>query len=442
MNRNQLPSTWEATEKIAMEGSALKTAEKTTLRIVMFTAFYAPYLSGVSFCVQVQVRWLLKQGHEVLLIHPEIDDQYPQVTQNCPIPGLRELESYPHFSSYAYPTKPLLFYKSCPEPRNYRYWSDTELLEKFQPDVILVSDPIHMWGFNSLFLGGYGRPIGKEYSNRTGTPVLSLFHTDYLTYGQYYLGNWLMKLVSPIIYILFRRFSKAYTVNCFASRNMQAKYEAMGFKSCEYVPYLGIDCQKFHPENARYDPIPDDDRPTLLFVGRIASEKNILQLLESFSLILAKIPDAHLVIVGIGPQFEEFRQCVAKFGSNVTIWGESTGTELLGWFARADVFVNPSVSENFCRTNMEALASGTPIVAADGGGNSEQVEPGVNGFLAEPNNPVDFAEKVIAILENSALKAKMTQQARSSVLKFDWSVCLKQFEAKLYEFVGAAKKFS
>ncbi len=442
MNSNQPAPTGETPEKIAVEGSALKLAENPPLRIVMFTAFYAPYLSGVSFCVQFQVRWLLQQGHEVLLIHPEIDDQYPQTTQNFPLPGLRELETYPRFSSYAYPTKPLLFYQSCPEPRNYRYWSDTELLEKFQPHVILVSDSIHMWGFNSLFLGGYGRPIGQEYSNRTGTPVLSLFHTDYLTYGQYYLGNWLMKLVSPIIYLLFRRFSQAHTINFFASRNMQAKYEAMGFQSCEYLPYLGIDCQKFHPENVRYDPIPNDKRPTLLFVGRIASEKNIFQLLESLSLILAKIPDAHLVIVGIGPQFDEVRQRAAKFESNITIWGKSTGTELLGWFARADVFVNPSLSENFCRTNMEALASGTPVVVSDGGGNSEQVEPGVNGFLAEPNNPVDFAEKVIAILENSALKAKMTQQARSSVLKFDWSVFLKEFEAKLYEFVGATKEFS
>jgi glycosyltransferase involved in cell wall biosynthesis len=439
MNRNEISFTREATSEITSKDSNLESGAKTSLRIAMFTAFYAPYLSGVSFGVQVRVRWLLQQGHEVLLIHPKIDEQYPQGTKNCSMPGLEELKSYPRFSSYAYPTKPVLFYQSCPEPRSYHFWSDTKLLAKFRPDLVLISDPIHLWGFNSLFLGGYGRPIAKEYRQQTGTPVISLFHTDYLTYGQYYLGNWLMKLVSPVIYLLFRRFSQAHTVNCFASRNMQAKYEAMGFKSCQYMPYLGIDCQKFQPDNIRYDPTPNDPRPTLLFVGRIASEKNILQLLASFSAILSKIPQAHLVIVGIGPEFNEVRQQAEKFGSKVTIWGASSGTELLGWFAKADIFVNPSLSENFCRTNMEALASGTPVVASDGGGNSEQIEPGVNGFLAEPNNPQDFAQKVVTILENPELKAQMTQQARPSVLKFDWSVCLKQCETQLYELVRAVK---
>ena len=84
---------------------------------------------------------------------------------------------------------------------------------------------------------------------------------------------------------------------------------------------------------------------------------------------------------------------------------------------------------------MEALASGTPVVAADAGGNPEQVLSDINGLLSEPNNPMDLAEKVIAILENPTLKAELTQQARSSILKFDWSACMEKFEDKLYELV-------
>lgn len=414
--------------------------KRQPLRVAMFTASYAPFLGGISIGVHERVRWLLQQGHEVFLIHPEINDQYPSLVRNCPLPGVDELQSFSNFSSYAYPTKPLIFYKSAPEPLHYRHWSDTKLLENFQPDIVVVSEPSQMRGVCSLFLGGYGRPVGSEYGKRTGTPTIALFHTDWLAYIQYYIGNWSLKLLSPIISAFIKHFSEAYDGNYFSSRKQLTKYSAMKAQSCEYLTFLGIDCQKFHPQNICYDPIPEDHRPILLFVGRVAPEKNVTQLLEAFPLIAASIPDIHLVIVGSGPQEEEVRQRAAKFGSSATVWGESLGTEILGWFARADILVNPSVTENFCRTNMEALASGTPVVAARAGGNVEQVVPGINGFLAEPNNPRDFAAKVLAILKDPSFKAKVTEQARPSVLKFDWLACMKKFEEKFYQLARASNK--
>lgn len=415
---------------------------KSLLRIAMFTASYAPFLGGISIGVHDRVRWLLQQGHEVLLLHPEFNHQYPKAVRSCPIPGIDEFQSFPNFSSYAYPTKPLIFYKSAPEPLHYRHWSDTKLLEHFQPDIVIVSEPAQMRGFCSLFLGGYGRPIGTEYGKQTGTPTISLFHTDWLAYSQYYMGisDWSLKLLSPIISRLIKQFTQAYDVNYFSSWEQLAKYKTMKAQSYDYLPYLGIDCQKFHPQNICYDPIPTDNRPTLLFVGRIVPEKNVTQLLDALPLIATKIPNVHLVIVGSGPQEQEIRRRATDIGSSVAIWGESTGTEILGWFARADVLVNPSVTENFCRTNMEALASGTPVVAACAGGNVEQIVPEVNGFLTNPNDPIDLAEKVVTLLQDPALKAKITEQARPSILKFDWSTRMKQFEAKLYQLVEAAKK--
>ena len=426
---------------IAINNSETKNlAKPKPLRIAMFTSSYAPFLDGISLGVHDRVRWLLKQGHEVFLIHPEINDQYPSVVRKNNMPGLSELRSFPRFSSYAYPTKPLIFYKYAAEPLHYRHWSDTKLLENFQPDIVVVSEPSLMRGVCSLFLGGYGRPVGTEYAKQTGTPTISLFHTDWLAYIQYYFGNWSLKLFSPIISAFIKRFTEAYHVNYASSREQLAKYMAMKAQSCDYLPFLGVDCHKFHPRNICYDPIADDHRPTLLFVGRLAPEKNVMQLIDAFPIIAGSIPNVHLVIVGSGPQEEEVRRRAAKFGSGITIWGKSLGTEVLGWFARADVFVNPSITENFCRTNMEALASATPVVTAHAGGNAEQVVHGVNGFLTKPNSPIDFAEKVIAILKDPALKAKMTEQARPSVLKFDWSERLQEFENKLYELVEASKE--
>ncbi|WP_193198698.1 glycosyltransferase [Nostoc sp. MG11] len=410
------------------------------LRIALFTGLYAPFLTGVSVAVHQRVRWLLQQGHEVLLVHPQINDQYPEKVGKRPMQGLDELQPFPNFSAYAFPTKPLIFYKSLPQPLNYRHWSDTKLLENFQPDVVVVEEAAQMRGLYSLLLQGYGRPVGTEYARRTGTPIISLFHTDIVAYIKYYLGDQFFSLVRPIIPALIKQFTESYDFNYFSSQEQLIKYREMKCQRAEYLPYQGIDCEKFHPRNICYNPIPNDHRPTLLFVGRITAEKNVSQLLDAYPLIAAKIPDVHLVIVGSGPQDDEIRERVQKFKSGITMWGESHGAELLGWFARADVFVNPSVTENFCTTNNEALASGTPVVAALAPSTSEQVFPGHNGFLAEPNNPADFAQKVIAILENPDLKADLTRQARPSILEFDWSACMQKFEDKLYQIVETSKK--
>ncbi len=404
-------------------------AQKPPLRIAIFAAVYSPIMSGVAIAVHQRVCWLLQQGHEVFLVHPKIDAQYPEVIRNRPMPGLDELQGFPGFSAYAYPTKPLLFSKTYPEPQSYKHWSDTKLLEKFQPDVVVVEDAVHMRGFCSLFLGGYGRPVGTDYGKRTGTPTIFLFHTDWLAYAGYYIGNWLVELMSSIF---VKRFTGAHDVSYFPSQQQLVKYRAMKAQRSEYLAYQGINCQKFHPRNICYDPIPEDHRLTLLFVGRIAPEKNVTQLLDAFEIIAAEIPDVHLVIVGRGPQDKEMRRRAAKFGSGITMWGESMGEELKGWYARADLFINPSVTENLCTTNMEALASGIPVVAARAGGNIDQILPGLNGLLAEPNNPTDLAQKVITILKDANLKEEMTQQARSSILEFDWSACMQRFEDRLY----------
>jgi glycosyltransferase involved in cell wall biosynthesis len=404
------------------------------LRVAIFTGLFAPFLTGVSVAVHQRVRWLLEQGHEVFLIHPEINEKYPKSVGKRPMPGLDELKVFPKFSSYAFPTQPLIFYKSLPQPLHYGYWSDTKLLEKFQPDIVVVEEAAQMRGFYSLLLEGYGRPVGSEYGKRTGTPTISLFHTDIAAYIRYYLGNQIYSFVRPVIPTVIKRFTDAYDITFFSSREQLAKYTELKCQRGQYLPYQGIDCQKFHPRNICHDPIPGDDRPTLLFVGRITAEKNVTQLIDAFPIIAAKIPNVHLVLVGSGPQDEEVRQRAKQF-DGITIWGESHGTELLGWYARADIFVNPSVTENFCTTTNEALASGTPVVAALAPSTSEQVIPGINGFLAEPNNPTDFANKAIAILENPTLKEEMTKQARPSIIEFDWSTCMSKFEDKLYELV-------
>lgn len=246
---------------------------KHKLRIALFTGLYAPFLTGVSVAVHQRVRWLLQQGHEVFLIHPQINDKFPQKVGNRPMAGLEELTVFPNFSHYAFPTEPLIFYKSLPQPLSDRYWSDTQLLTQFQPDIIVVEEAAQMRGIYSAMLQGYGRPVGVEYAKKTHTPIISVFHTDIVAYIKYYLGDVFFNLLRPIIPHLVKQFSEEYDLSVFSSREQLEKYEKLKCQRGEYLPYQGIDCERFHPRNIAYNPIPEDNRPTLLFVGRITAEK-------------------------------------------------------------------------------------------------------------------------------------------------------------------------
>lgn len=409
---------------------------KQPLRIAIITGLYAPYMTGVSVAVHQRVCWLLKQGHEVFLIHPEFNKSYPKSVGKRPMPGIEEAKIYPNFSSYAFPTKPLIFYSSLPQPLNYRAWSDTEQLQKFKPDIIIVEEAPQLRGCYSLFLQGYGKPVGVEYARKTKTPIISLFHTDIVAYIHYYVGNLALNLLRPILPMLTKQLSQAYDRNFFSSREQLTRYQALGSVKSEYLPYQGVDCDRFNPDNIRYNPIPDDNRPVMLFVGRITAEKNVTKLIDIFPHVAALVPNVRLVIIGSGPLDAELRRRAQAFPDGITIWGESHGAELLGWYARANVFVNPSVTENFCTANNEALASGTPVVAAHAPSTTEQVQEGINGYCADGNIPQDFARKIAAILNNPILQAEMSQRARQLVLEFDWNACSQKFEDKLYQILA------
>lgn len=428
-----------ARRRIDGTDAAYEGDEQSRLRIAVFTFSYAPFMTGIATGVHTRVSWLVRHGHEVLLAHPRAGEQFSEAIRNRSMSGLEELSHYPNFTSRAYPTKPHPFNRSHPEPLHHRHWSDTELLEEFGPNVVLVEDATGMRGFSSLFLGGYGRPVGYEYSRRTGVPLIDLFETDYVSYSEFYFGRFFMRLGRPLIARLSARFREAYDSTFFPSRTMQEKYRSIGIDRSEHILFHGIDCTDFCPGNIRHDPIPGDSRPTILFVGRLGCEKNVHVLLEAFPMIRESVPDVQLVIIGGGTAERDLRRQAKRFGPSVVFPGEVFGEKLRGWFARADVFVNPSVTENFCTTNLEALASGTPLVAAASGGNVEQVQDGKNGFLVEPHCAADIARRVKAILGDRQLRKRLSAEARRSALHYDNHACMERLESRLIEVARRTK---
>lgn len=406
------------------------------LRIAIFTFSYAPFMTGIATGVHLRVRALLDLGHEILLIHPEANGDFPDHVRDRAMRGLNELQANGRFQSVTYPTWPHPFCASHPEPKHFRHWDDTSILKSFKPDAVLVDEAAGMRGFSSVLMGGYGRPVGVDYSKAVDVPVVNLFEGDWVAYADYYLGRWLARAARPVLSLLVRRFSSQYDIAFFPSREMKKKYESQWIPSCRYVPFHGIDGAQFYPEETECDSTGDDDRPLLLFVGRIAREKRIDDLWSVFERVRQRVPSVRLVIVGSGPDATRLRKLATRLGSNVIFAGECFGEDLRKWYTQARVFLNPSCSENFCTTNLEALACGTPVVAAAAGGNVEQVQNGVNGYLVEPRNSHDMADAVLTILQSPTLRTRMSAAARQTAIQFDALACGRHLDQAVRQLIA------
>lgn len=405
------------------------------VKIAYIASSYSPFLNGVSFAVHRRVRWLLQRGHRVHLFRPNADEQFPQEVHQRAMPGLEELQALPGFSDFAYPSRPHPFSKTYPVPRSHRHWQIDSHLAAFQPEIVVLEDLPSLIGFSSPFGGGYRRYIGSDYAKRTGIPTLALLETDWLSYAATYFGRATLALARPFLRPVLRHMSSSYDLQLFPSDELLERHLGFGIVNARKLHFHGVLTGEYVPENVRFDPIPNDSRPVLLFVGRLVPEKSVLDLLAAFAHIHQRLPDAHLVIIGSGPLEPVLRKRAHPFGSAVTFPGEAYGDTLKGWYARASLLLNPSTSETFCTSNLESLASGTPVIAAAGGGNLDQIQSNHNGFLVRPHDPQDMARQSLSLLTDPERLAKFSQQARESVMSLDWQQCCERFESAMLQLI-------
>jgi glycosyltransferase involved in cell wall biosynthesis len=167
----------------------------------------------------------------------------------------------------------------------------------------------------------------------------------------------------------------------------------------------GIDTESFSPRHRQ-----PSNGVTALYVGRLAVEKNLDILIETFR----GRKNVRLMVVGDGP----FRKEMEDRLENVVFTGFLTGMPLSRAFASADLFVFPSETETFGQVVLEAMASGLPVVVKDRGGQRELVEEGKSGFIAMDD--WDFRQKVYTLLENPDLRKAMGGHALHSALGKSW----------------------
>lgn len=179
----------------------------------------------------------------------------------------------------------------------------------------------------------------------------------------------------------------------------------------------GVDLDFWTPEGDTIQHFTD--KPTLLFVGRLAPEKGVTYLIEAFRQLRERGLKAGLAIVGDGPEREqiEAQAKASGYGDDIIFYGFIKNKELPVYFRGADIVVHPTVRtrilwEQWGYVGIQSLACGKPIVIS----NTPQMREVVadeTGLFAEEKNPKAIADAVAYLLEHPEERADMAMAARS-----------------------------
>jgi glycosyltransferase involved in cell wall biosynthesis len=199
------------------------------------------------------------------------------------------------------------------------------------------------------------------------------------------------------------------------------------------VIYPGVDTERYYPCTsaekrqlaARYDL---DERPILLFAGRLVPEKGCRTLLEAFVILQREYGLHDIQSVVVGPDWGEKDALLAYvleqgITDSVSVLGEVPYSDLRCFYSLADIFVFPTMQaiEGFGLVAAEAMACGTPVVAANIAAIPEVVRDHLTGLLFEPGNAADLAAKLVMLLSNEPLKQAFVIRGRPSVEEsFSW----------------------
>jgi glycosyltransferase involved in cell wall biosynthesis len=255
----------------------------------------------------------------------------------------------------------------------------------------------------------------QGYAERTGIPVVSSFHTDFVSYFKYYGLGMLEELGWRYLAWFYNRCAATYA----PTTTTAAMLTDRGIERVELWE-RGIDRQRYSPEHrddALRQAVSPDGDPILLYVGRLVREKDLADLVEATHRLEARGQRFRLALVGAGPMEAELRARLphAHFA------GYQQGEALSRWYASADLFVFPSTTETFGNVLLEAFASGLPVVAAARGGVQDLVRRGRNGLLVEPHDGAGLADAVEAIIRNPGYAAQLRRGALLTARRYDWT---------------------
>ena len=175
----------------------------------------------------------------------------------------------------------------------------------------------------------------------------------------------------------------------------------------------------------------NESEKIILYVGTLRPVKGITHLIEAVNIVSEK--NKRLLLIGHGEERKHLENLVKKLKIEniVTFVGVVPNKKVIEYMVASDVFVLPSLSEGFPNVILEAMASGLPIVASNVGGLPEIIKNVENGFLVDPKNPEQIAEKILIILNDEKLRKTISRNNKEEAKKYSWEKVIDRLE-KIY----------
>jgi glycosyltransferase involved in cell wall biosynthesis len=380
------------------------------MRVLFCTDTYPPQMNGVSVVTAASVEGLARAGWSCAVAAP----RYPDAGG----PGWDQPSAVGEVHSFASLPMPLYPDVRLARPR---LADMTGLIEAFRPHLVHCETEF-----------GIGR-AGKAAAARYCIPVVSSYHTDFARYAEAYGAGWLKRAVRGYIARFHRTSRRVYTPSNVAREDLLG----MGLSDVE-VWGRGVDTETFHPgrrSEALRAALGMGSRYTFLYVGRLAAEKRVTQVVDAFRVASEMVPRGviHLVIAGAGPREAELR---AAAPPGVTFLGLlDRRSRLPDLYANCDAFVFASVTETLGLVVLEAMASGLPVLAVPEGGVRDHLRDGRNGIACRAGDASGMALAMVRIATEWGLSRRLARGARQTVEALSWDREIERLDRSYREVV-------
>ena len=356
------------------------------MRIGMMADAYKPYVSGITNYIDLNKRTLESAGHEVYVFtfgDMDYTDDELRVIRNPGVP----LADTGFYLSLRYKT------------------ASKKLLQTM--DVVHVHHP---------FLSGR---LALRYCRPKQIPVIFTNHTRYDLYAQARLPLMPVEVSQSMLQAYMPDFCSAVDMVISPSPGMEKILRQYGVEGHIEVVPNGVDLHRFHiakPLSRSEFGFSKDDI-LLIYAGRVAPEKNLDFLLQSFAGVSRVIPNVYLLIVGGGQKEheEELKSIPNDLGiqDRIQFTGMIPYDKLPSYLAMCDVFVTSSVTEVHPLSVIEAMAAGLPIMGVDSPGVGDSVADGESGLLST-EDIASYTAKLTYLCLNRDLQKKMGAAARTA----------------------------
>ncbi len=378
------------------------------LNIALFTDTYDPDINGVAISVETLRRSLEGLGHNVYVIAPTEDTKLKGIIHDggvLRIPGVRLNYLYGYRLSQPYSRKA------------------KKILSELNLDVVHIHTEYTM------------RVFASYIAKKLHIPIIYTYHTMYEDYTHYITRGHFEKTARKIVRWLSRLMGNTCALLVAPTNKTKRALMEYGVNKPIKVIPTGIDFSNFSSRFSKEqiektrDRYGLSDKFTVVFLGRIAKEKNIEFLLKAMKKISLMDDDVVLLIAGFGPYEENLKEIAEEYGvlDKVIFAGRQNHEDVPLIYQCADVFASASESETQGITYIEALASGLPVLAKHDECIEDIVIDGQTGFIFD--NEEEYIQKLLKIkrmteeekqqlCENAKLKAE-----KYSVENFGKAVC-------------------